>query len=27
MRLENYVLGKWTPGDGEGKQLYNAING
>ncbi|HKL40315.1 MAG TPA: aldehyde dehydrogenase family protein, partial [Cryomorphaceae bacterium] len=27
MRLENYVLGKWTPGDGEGKILYNAING
>lgn len=27
MRLENYVLGKWTPGDGEGKVLYNAING
>jgi len=27
MRLENYVLGKWTPGDGEGKMLYNAING
>jgi oxepin-CoA hydrolase/3-oxo-5,6-dehydrosuberyl-CoA semialdehyde dehydrogenase len=27
MRLENYVLGKWTPGDGEGKTLYNAING
>ena len=27
MRLENYVLGKWTPGDGEGKKLYNAING
>ena len=27
MRLENYVLGKWTPGDGDGKILYNAING
>ncbi len=27
MRLENYVLGKWTPGDGEGKALYNAVNG
>jgi oxepin-CoA hydrolase/3-oxo-5,6-dehydrosuberyl-CoA semialdehyde dehydrogenase len=27
MRLENYVLGKWTPGDGAGKALYNAING
>jgi len=27
MRLENYILGKWTPGDGEGKTLYNAVNG
>ncbi|WP_306643687.1 phenylacetic acid degradation bifunctional protein PaaZ [Sanyastnella coralliicola] len=25
--LENYALGKWIPGDGDGKALYNAING
>ena len=27
MKLENYVLGKWTPGDGDGAALHNAING
>ncbi len=27
MKLGNYVLGKWTEGDGEGKPLYNAVNG
>ncbi len=27
MKLENYVQGKWTPGDGEGTPLINAING
>jgi len=27
MKLENYVLGQWTPGDGEGNPLYNAVNG
>ena len=27
MKLQNYVLGKWIDGDGEGKQLLNAING
>ena len=26
-KLENYILGKWTPGDGEGSPLHNAING
>ncbi len=27
MKLGNYVLGKWTEGDGEGQKLYNAVNG
>ena len=27
MKLGNYVLGHWTKGKGEGKELYNAING
>ncbi len=27
MKLENYVLGKWTPGDGDGAAMHNAING
>lgn len=26
-KLENYVLGKWISGDGEGKTLYNAVYG
>ena len=26
-KLENYITGKWITGDGEGQQLYNAING
>lgn len=26
-KLENYILGQWTPGDGEGSPLYNAVNG
>lgn len=26
-KLENFVLGKWIQGDGEGQALYNAING
>ena len=26
-KLENYVLGKWVAGDGEGSALYNAVNG
>ncbi len=26
-KLENYILGEWTPGDGEGSPLHNAING
>lgn len=25
-KLENYVLGKWTTGDGDGQVLYNAVN-
>ena len=24
---ENYVLGNWIKGDGQGTPLYNAING
>ncbi len=27
MKLGNYALGKWIEGDGEGQQLYNAVNG
>ncbi|NEN24772.1 phenylacetic acid degradation bifunctional protein PaaZ [Cryomorpha ignava] len=27
MNLENYVLGKWIAGDGDGKQLYDATSG
>lgn len=27
MKLQNYVLGKWTEGEGKGQALYNAING
>jgi oxepin-CoA hydrolase/3-oxo-5,6-dehydrosuberyl-CoA semialdehyde dehydrogenase len=27
MKLENYVLGNWIKGDGEGQPLYNAVNG
>lgn len=27
MKLGNYVTGKWIDGDGEGQQLYNAVNG
>ncbi|MGB3947546.1 MAG: phenylacetic acid degradation bifunctional protein PaaZ [Bacteroidia bacterium] len=27
MKLENYALGKWIAGDGEGQVLYNAITG
>lgn len=26
-KLENYVLGRWVTGDGEGQPLYNAVNG
>jgi oxepin-CoA hydrolase / 3-oxo-5,6-dehydrosuberyl-CoA semialdehyde dehydrogenase len=26
-KLENYVLGKWITGDGEGQPLYNAVSG
>lgn len=26
-KLENYVLGKWITGDGEGQALYNAVTG
>jgi oxepin-CoA hydrolase/3-oxo-5,6-dehydrosuberyl-CoA semialdehyde dehydrogenase len=25
--LENYILGQWIKGDGEGQQLYNAVTG
>jgi oxepin-CoA hydrolase/3-oxo-5,6-dehydrosuberyl-CoA semialdehyde dehydrogenase len=25
--LENYILGKWIQGDGEGQSLYNAVTG
>ena len=27
MKLGNYVTGKWIEGDGDGQQLYNAVNG
>ena len=27
MIFENYALGKWIKGDGEGAALFNAING
>lgn len=26
-KLGNYVLGKWTEGSGDGRMLYNAVNG
>ena len=26
-KLENFALGKWTSGEGEGQTLYNAITG
>jgi oxepin-CoA hydrolase/3-oxo-5,6-dehydrosuberyl-CoA semialdehyde dehydrogenase len=26
-KLENYILGKWIPGDGDGQSLYNAVTG
>jgi len=27
LKLENYVLGNWIEGDGDGKPLYNAVTG
>lgn len=27
MKLENYVLGNWIAGDGDGKKLHNAVTG
>jgi oxepin-CoA hydrolase / 3-oxo-5,6-dehydrosuberyl-CoA semialdehyde dehydrogenase len=27
MKLGNYITGKWIEGDGDGEQLYNAVNG
>lgn len=27
MKLGNYITGKWTEGDGNGQELYNAVNG
>ena len=27
MKLQNYALGKWVAGEGNGQELYNAING
>jgi oxepin-CoA hydrolase / 3-oxo-5,6-dehydrosuberyl-CoA semialdehyde dehydrogenase len=27
MKLGNYITGKWIEGDGDGQQLYNAVNG
>lgn len=27
MKLENYILGKWTPHDGDGLPQYNAVTG
>jgi oxepin-CoA hydrolase / 3-oxo-5,6-dehydrosuberyl-CoA semialdehyde dehydrogenase len=26
-KLENYALGKWMTGDGDGQLLFNAVNG
>ncbi len=26
-KLENYILGKWMPGDGDGQPLFNAVTG
>ena len=26
-KLDNYALGKWIAGEGDGQILYNAING
>ncbi|HEY6976172.1 MAG TPA: phenylacetic acid degradation bifunctional protein PaaZ [Chitinophagaceae bacterium] len=26
-KLENFVMGKWVKGDGDGQQLYNAVTG
>ena len=26
-KIKNYILGKWIEGSGEGKPLYNAVNG
>ncbi len=26
-KLENYILGNWITGDGDGKALYNSVNG
>src|SRR6266705_404401 len=26
-KLGNYITGRWMEGDGEGQQLYNAVNG
>jgi oxepin-CoA hydrolase / 3-oxo-5,6-dehydrosuberyl-CoA semialdehyde dehydrogenase len=26
-KLENYIVGKWITGDGDGQQLYNAVTG
>ena len=27
MKLENYVLGQWITGDGDGQALQDAVNG
>ena len=27
MKLGNYITGRWIEGDGEGQQLFNAVNG
>ncbi|MEO8569784.1 MAG: phenylacetic acid degradation bifunctional protein PaaZ [Ginsengibacter sp.] len=27
MKLSNYITGKWIEGDGDGQELYNAVNG
>ena len=27
MKLGNYITGKWIEGEGEGQELYNAVNG
>ena len=26
-QIENYIIGNWIKGDGDGQQLYNAVTG
>ena len=27
MKLGNYITGKWIEGEGDGQELFNAVNG